>query len=77
MVRRKAGTTHSLSIYVGLSIVFVVFYSIAEFICSTITGVSHETLTVSIYTFFGTEIALSGFIKIFKIRRNDNDNISG
>ena len=36
---------------------------------STITGVSHETLTTCVYAFFGTEIASCAFIKVYKLKQ--------
>jgi hypothetical protein len=80
MVRKavkKLGTLKDLTKYVVLSILFIVLYTITEFTFSIITNIHHDTLTNCVYAFFGTELALCGFIKIFKIRRNENDNISG
>lgn len=68
---KKIGTLKDLTKYVIVSIVIVIIYSIAEFITSTITGISHDTLTTCIYAFFGGEIVTCGLIKIFKLRRND------
>lgn len=73
-MKKKIGTIRSLTVFVIISILIVVIYSIAEFIISTITGVTHDVLTGSIYAFFGTEIGACGFIRIFKLRRNDNDS---
>lgn len=69
--RKRVGTLHSLSIYVTLSIVFVVLYTVAEFLISVFTGISHDTLTTCVYAFFGTEVGACGFIKIFKLRKDD------
>lgn len=74
---KKVGTIKDLTKYVILSIGIIILYTFAEFITSTVTGVHHDTLTVALYGFFGTEIALCGFIKIFKIRRGENDSING
>lgn len=60
-----------LANYIVFSIVIILIYSIAEFIFSTLTGISHETLTTCVYAFFGTEIASCAFIKIYKIK-NEN-----
>ena len=54
--------------WVALSIFIVLFYCAAEFVVSTLTGISHDTLTTCIFTFFGTELCSCGFIKVFKIR---------
>lgn len=60
----------ALSKYVNLSIIIVILYTIIEFIVSTKTGESHDVLTGFVYGFFGTEVAMSGFIKIHKIKRS-------
>ena len=62
-----------LANYIVFSIIIILVYSISEFIFSTITGVSHETLTTCVYAFFGTEIASCAFIKVYKIKTG-NDN---
>ena len=66
---RKIGTLKDLTKYVIFSIAFVILYTIAEFVTSTITGVHHEVLTGCVYGFFAGEIVLCGLIKIFKLRR--------
>ena len=62
-----------LANYIVFSIIIILIYSIAEFIFSTITGVSHETLTTCVYAFFGTEIASCAFIKVYKLKKEDAD----
>jgi hypothetical protein len=76
-VVKRIGTLRDLTKYVMSSIFLIIIYTIVEFIISTITGIAHDTLTTCVYAFFGTEISLCGFIKIFKIRRNEDDNICG
>ena len=61
-------TAKDLTKYVVFSICFVIFYTIAEFIVSTITGVSHDTLTTCVYGFFAGEVVVCGLIKIFKLK---------
>lgn len=68
---KRVNIVHTLTKFVTLSIVFVVIYTMAEFIISTLTGVHHEVLTGCVYAFFGTEIAACGFIKIFKIKKEE------
>ena len=60
-----------LANYIVFSIVVILLYSLSEFIFSTITGVSHETLTTCVYAFFGTEIASCAFINVYKIKREN------
>ena len=66
---KKIGTIKDLTKYVIFSIAFVILYTIAEFVTSTIAGVHHEVLTGCVYGFFAGEIVLCGLIKIFKLRR--------
>lgn len=66
---QKINTHKTLTIFVGLSLLIVIIYSICEFIFSITTGVSHDILTGCIFGLFGTEIAVCGFIKIFKIKK--------
>lgn len=68
---RKIGTIENLTKYVIFSISVVIIYTIAEFILSTITGISHDTLSTCVYGFFGGELVLLAMIKIFKIKRSD------
>lgn len=65
---KRLGTIKDLTKYVVFSITFVILYTIAEFVVSTITGVSHEVLTGCVYGFFAGEIVLCGMIKIFKLK---------
>ena len=62
-----------LANYIVFSIIIILIYSVAEFIFSTITGISHETLTTCVYAFFGTEIASCAFIKVYKIKNETVD----
>ena len=64
----KKSKYHSLTLYVVFSITFVILYSIVEFVFSTITGISHDTLTTCVYGFFAGEVVVAGLIKIFKLR---------
>ena len=56
----------TLTKFVLVSMIIIIIYSIAEFICSIVTGISHDVLTGCIFAFFGTEIATCGFLKIFR-----------
>lgn len=64
----KFNNSQSLTKFVMISLLIVIIYTIAEFICSIASGVVHDTLTSCIFALFGTEIAVCGFIKIFKIK---------
>lgn len=67
----RLGSMKTLTKFVLFSIIVVLIYSIVEFISSIVFNVTHDVLTTCIYAFFGTEIASCGFIKIFKIKKED------
>lgn len=63
------------------SIAIILIYSVLEFICSILTGMTHDTLTTCIFAFFGTELASCTLVKIFNIIKekgegNNDSNIS-
>ena len=62
----------ALDKYVVFSIGITILYTIVEFVFSTITGTSHDTLTTCVYAFFAGEIVTSGLIKIFKLKEENN-----
>lgn len=68
---QKFNSQETLTKFVIISLLIVIIYSICEFIFSIITGVSHDVLTTCIFALFGTEIAVCGFIKIFKIKKEE------
>lgn len=59
----------ALDKYVIYCLLFFTLYSIAEFIISTITGISHDALTEAIRTFCGGEVFACCILKVFKIRK--------
>jgi hypothetical protein len=59
----------NLSLYVIYCIAFFTVYSIAEFIVSSITGVSHDTLTEAVKFFCGGEAFLCCLLKLLKVRK--------
>ena len=65
--------TPSLTKYVVFSIVILIIYTAIEFTVSTITGVSHDTLTTCVYGCFGGEILSCALIKIFKLKEENKD----
>lgn len=70
-IRNQTGRESSLTKYVIFSIVVLMLYYVIEFILSSTTGVSHDTITVSITATFGGEILSCALIKVFKLRRRD------
>ncbi len=71
-IKQSLSNAKDLTKYVVFSISFVVLYTITEFIVSTITNVSHETLTTCVYGFFAGEVCVAGLIKIFKLKMEVN-----
>lgn len=63
-----------LSIYVCLSLGLIIIYSIVELVISTITEISHDTLTTCFYAVFGGEVVSCALIKIFKLKEEDDEN---
>ena len=72
---QKNKQVSSLTLYVVFSIFILLIYTIVELIISTISGISHDTLTTCFYAAFGGEILCCALIKIFKLKgENDDDN---
>ena len=69
----KLKNTRSLTLYVVFSIVVLIIYTIVEQTLSTLTGISHDTLTTCFYCSFGGEILCCALIKIFKLKEGDVD----
>lgn len=65
---RRFNNQKSLTKFVIISLLIVIIYSICEFVFSILTGIDHDVLTGCIFALFGTEIAVCGFIKIFKLK---------
>lgn len=63
----------SLTLYVIFSISILIMYTVVEMIISTISGVSHDTLTTCFYGCFGGEILCCALIKIFKLKKEDKN----
>lgn len=57
--------------YLIFSFSVLILYTLAEFICSTITGITHDTLTTCLYAAFGGETLLCALIKKYKLKRSD------
>ena len=69
-MKKKLG---GLDKYVIFSIAVVLLYTVIEFIFSTVTQVSHDTLTTCVYGFWAGELVTLGLIKIFKLKTEDNN----
>ena len=62
----------TLTAFVIFCIVIVIIYIITDIVIQWKTGEALDpTLTSATVGFFGTELAVSGFIRIFKIRKGE------
>lgn len=60
----------SLTAFVISCLMFVILYVIIAIVVQVVTGIAlSDSLTVGVFGLFGTELAVSGFIKIFKIKK--------
>lgn len=57
---------NELDCYVIFSISVLILYAIAEFLFSSRTGLSHDTLTTCMFSAFGGECLLTALIQISK-----------
>ena len=60
--------------YVIFSISLLLAFTIAEFIVSSVTAISHDTLITAFFGVFGGEILSCALIKIFKLKHGDMSN---
>lgn len=72
--RHKRKKVDNLTKYVIFSISFAIFYTVMEFIFSIITGVSHDVLSGCVYGFFCGELAITGVLKITKIKGENRED---
>ena len=63
----------ALDKYLVFSFAIMLIYALAEFIVSTITGVSHDTLTTCIFAAFGGELLMLCMIKRLKLRKESSE----
>ena len=58
----------ALDKYVILSLAALITYTVVEFIFSTITGISHDTLTTCFFAAFGGETLWCAILKKCKLK---------
>lgn len=63
----------ALDKYVIFSISILLVFCIAEFIVSSLTGQTHDTLTTCFFACFGGEILSCALIKIFKLKEENGN----
>lgn len=66
---QKKKELSALDKYIIFSFAVMLFYTAIEFVFSTVTGISHDTLTTCLYSAFGGELLLCAMIKRLKLRR--------
>lgn len=71
MESKKKHKLNGLDIYIIYCIVACVLFAIAEMIVSSITGITHDSLTVAWYGFHGGEVFVCAMIKKWKLRTDD------
>lgn len=66
---------NKVDIYLILSILFMIIYTIVNLVILVKTGLSDPQLTICFFTAFGTEIASCCIIKSFNIKNEKVDPI--
>lgn len=72
-IKKRRKRFPSLSAYVVFSIVMLITYTVAELLITSLTDLSHDTLTTCFFATFGGEILTCAIIKIYKLK-GDNNN---
>lgn len=62
----------TLTKFIIFSFAVLLLYTAIEFIFSTISGISHDTLTTCLYACFGGEVLACALIKVFKLKEENN-----
>lgn len=70
--RKNKKKLSGLDKYVIFSFSVLLTYTVIEFVVSTITEISHDTLTTVLYGAFGGELLLCAIIKKYKLKRGDS-----
>lgn len=73
MAKRKKKMS-ALDKYVIFSFCVLILYTISEMVISSITGISHDTLTTCLYAAFGGELLMLCMIKRLKLKKGDSNN---
>jgi len=64
---------NGLDYYIIYCIVACVVYAIAEMVVSSITGITHDALTVAWYAFHGGEVFCACMVKRMKLKVQKDD----
>lgn len=71
--KRKRKKLTGLDKYVIFALCVTMCYTVAEFVTATITGSEKSTLTLAVYGFWAGEIVTCGLIKIFKLKKGEDN----
>jgi hypothetical protein len=69
----KLKKLNGLDKYIIFSFTVMIIYTIVELIISSITTITHDTLTTCLYGAFGGELLLCAMIKRLKLKRGNQD----
>lgn len=72
-IKKRRKRFPSLSAYVVFSIVMLIAYTVAELLITSLTDLSHDTLTTCFFATFGGEILTCAIIKIYKLKGENNN----
>lgn len=67
----------ALSKYLLFSFTVILIYTVVEFVYSTRTGITHDTLTTCVFAFFGTEVGACCLIRIIDKDTPTVDTLDG
>lgn len=72
-IKKRRKKLPSLSAYVIFSIIVLLAYTVAELLITSLTDLSHDTLTTCLFATFGGEILTCAIIKIYKLKGDTNN----
>ncbi len=61
---------NGLDYYIIYCIIACIVYAIAELVLSSVTGMTHDALTVAWYSFHGGEVFCACMVKRMKLKTN-------
>ena len=74
ILKKKKKVMSALDKYIILSICIMIAYTVTELVISSITTITHDTLTLALYGAFGGELFLCAMIKRLKLKKGDHED---
>lgn len=71
---RRKKKLPDLDKYIIFSFAVMLLYTLFEFVVSTITSISHDTLTTCLFGAFGGELMMCAMIKRLKLRKGGRED---